>query len=108
MRIVCVGDLQTHNWSKFPETNKDGVNLRLLDTVKELDRIRGLCVKNKVDIVCVLGDVFQARNAIEITVLNAVYKAMYAFVDHGMRVILLVGNHDMAGYQATGERRISG
>lgn len=89
-----IGDVQAHQWQRYPETDKQGNNLRLLDTVNELGRIRALCTKNKVDVVCVLGDIFEARNAIEVTVLNAVYKAFYDYVDHGIRLILLVGNHD--------------
>lgn len=96
MKVVLVGDVQAHQWAKFPETDKNGNNLRLLDTVKELNRIQGLCVKNKVDVCCVLGDIFEARNAIETTVMNAVYRAFYNFVEHGIRLVLLMGNHDRA------------
>jgi DNA repair exonuclease SbcCD nuclease subunit len=94
MKVVLIGDVQSHVWQRYPETDEQGRNLRLMDTVNELGRIRQLCTKNKVDVVCVLGDIFEARNALEINVLNAVYKAFYDYVDHGIRLILLVGNHD--------------
>lgn len=94
MKLVMLGDLQSHNWKRYPETDKDGNNLRLMDTVNELGRIRKLSTKNKVDAVAVLGDIFEARNTLDVTVLNAVYRAFYDFVDHGMKLILLVGNHD--------------
>lgn len=94
MKMVLIGDLQSHNWKRYPETDEHGVNLRLLDTIKELDRIRKMCTKNKVDALAVLGDIFEARNTLDVTVLNAVYRALYSYVDHGIPVILLVGNHD--------------
>jgi DNA repair exonuclease SbcCD nuclease subunit len=94
MKVVLIGDLQLHIWEHYPETDAHGVNLRLLDVISELDRIRALCVKNKVEAVCVLGDIFEARNALNINVLNHAYRAFRRFVKAGVRVILLVGNHD--------------
>lgn len=94
MKMVLIGDLQSHNWKRYPETNAEGVNLRLLDTVSELERIRKMCTKNKVDALAILGDIFEARNTLDVVVLNAVYRALYSYADHGISVILLVGNHD--------------
>ena len=94
MKIVCIGDLQMHKYSRFPETDSEGVNLRLLDKVNELGRIRRLCTKNRVEVVCILGDIFEARNSLEVNVLNATYNAFQDYATHGIRLILLVGNHD--------------
>lgn len=94
MKVVIVGDLQTHQWAKYPETSYDGQNLRLLDTVRELRRICELCTRNKVEMVCILGDIFEARNALQVNVLNAVSKAFYEYVSNGIKLVLLVGNHD--------------
>src|SRR5216683_6948014 len=95
MRVIVLGDLQAGcGIKRYPETDKDGTNLRLLDTIKELDRIRLLCVKRKVEAVCILGDIFEARNTLDTAVLNQVYRAFHSYVDAGLRLILLVGNHD--------------
>lgn len=94
MKLMFVSDLQIHQYKRYPETDDNGVNLRLLDVVNELGRLRRLCTKNGVRAFFVLGDVFEARNAIEVPVMNALWKAMYDFADHGIRPVLLVGNHD--------------
>ena len=94
MRLICIGDIHAAIYKRYPETAPDGTNLRLLDIVNELDRIRGLCVKNKVETVCFLGDIFDTRNTLDVVVLNAVYKALMAMSASGLRLVLLVGNHD--------------
>src|SRR5262245_17740453 len=97
MRIMLVGDIQAHNWRKYPETNADGVNLRLLDIVNELDRLRKFALKTHVQALFVLGDVFEARNDLNVSVLNSIYRALRTWVQSGIRVVLLVGNHDRSG-----------
>lgn len=97
MRVVCIGDLQAGaGMARYPETSKEGVNLRLLDTITELNRIRQLCVQNKVEAVCILGDIFDTRNVVNVVVLNHLYRSFRQYVDSGLRLILLVGNHDRA------------
>lgn len=97
MKIALVSDLQAHKFRAFNETNEEGVNLRILDVTKELDRIRRISIKNKIETLFVLGDIFEARNELNISVLNNVYYALKGYVDSGMRVVLLVGNHDRTG-----------
>lgn len=97
MRLVLVGDIQMHIWRSYPECNEEGVNLRLLDTFNELDRIRKMCVKNGVDAVCILGDIFEARNELNVSVINMMLNALEGFVDSDISVIVLVGNHDRTG-----------
>ncbi len=94
MRLIVIGDLHCGIYRRFPETSPDGVNLRLLDIVNELDRICQLCVKHKIETVVFLGDVFDQRNTLDVVVLNAIYKAFRSFKDSGIRLVLLVGNHD--------------
>lgn len=94
MKILCVSDLQSYEWNSYPETDERGINLRLLDTVKELKRLHDLSLKNGVKMLCVLGDIFEARSLISVSVLNAVYESLYAFHESGIKVVLLVGNHD--------------
>lgn len=97
MKLLIIGDVQAHAWKSYPSTDANGVNLRLLDHSRELNRLAVLAVKNRVDAVVVLGDIFEARNAIEVPVLNQMYYAFRTFSDGGVRVILLVGNHDRTG-----------
>lgn len=94
MKFMFISDIQTHAWKNYPETDANGINLRLLDTTNELNRLCKLAVKNGVECVFILGDIFEARNAIDVTVLNQVYNAFKTFKDHDIRVVLLVGNHD--------------
>ena len=97
MKFMFIGDLQSHAWKNYPETDEKGVNLRLLDTSNELNRLCKLAVRNSVECVFVLGDIFEARNTLDITVLNQVYRAFMTFKESNIRVILLVGNHDRTG-----------
>lgn len=97
MRIVLVSDLQQHKWRNYPEVDEHGVNLRILDVVHELARIRQMALKNRVDALMVLGDIFESRNDLSVSVLNSVYFALKGFTDAGIRVVLLVGNHDRTG-----------
>lgn len=97
MKIVLLSDLQAHKWKNYTETDDKGVNLRILDVFNELDRIRKLSIKNGVEALFVLGDIFEARNELNISVLNNVYYALKGYHDSGIRVVLLVGNHDRTG-----------
>ena len=94
MKIALLGDLQAKSPALYPATDKDGVNLRLLDVIHELDRIRQVAAKREVEAVCVLGDIFDQRNTLDVIVLNQVYRAFRRYVDSGLRLIVLVGNHD--------------
>jgi DNA repair exonuclease SbcCD nuclease subunit len=97
MKIMLVSDLQQNRWKSYPECNEEGINLRLLDTEKELGRLQKIAVKNKVEALFVLGDIFEARNELHISVLNSIFRALCHFSYNGIRVVLLVGNHDRAG-----------
>jgi DNA repair exonuclease SbcCD nuclease subunit len=94
MKAVFIGDLQAHAWSQYSRTLIDGMNDRLMDVVTELQRVLTFAFEHKVKVVFILGDVFQERGKLDTMVLNSVYRMIEQFRAAGMRVVLLLGNHD--------------
>jgi DNA repair exonuclease SbcCD nuclease subunit len=96
MRAFFLGDLQAHAWSQYSNPRADGLNDRLLDVVNELRRIRRLAIKRQMNAVFILGDVFQERGKLDLTVLNSIYREVDQFRRRSIEVLMLVGNHDRA------------
>lgn len=96
MRAFFLGDLQAHAWVQYSQPRADGLNDRLLDVINELHRICRRAVTKQIDVVFILGDVFQERGKLDIMVLNSLYRAVERFGRHKIDVVMLLGNHDRA------------
>lgn len=94
MKLVFIGDLQTHAWTAYGSVTPEGLNERLLDTIRELERILHACILEGVKHVFILGDVFQERGKLDIVVLNSLYRTINRFRESSIDVYLLLGNHD--------------
>lgn len=93
MKAYILGDLQAHAWSEESIT-PNGINARLMDLIRELRRIRKQAIENSVKYVFILGDVFEERGKLDTIVQNSIYREAYKYRKAGIRLILLVGNHD--------------
>jgi len=74
-----------------PET---GLNGRVMDFLRRLNEVVDYALENEIDIVLFAGDAYKNRDP------NSTYRREFArrikrLADHGVPVVLLVGNHDL-------------
>ncbi len=74
-----------------PET---GLNGRVMDFLRRLNEVVDFALENEIDIVLFAGDAYKNRDP------NSTYRREFArrikrLADHGVPVVLLVGNHDL-------------
>lgn len=97
-------DVHFHSWSSFATTTSAGINSRLAGLISELHR---LCTETRTaggDTVVLAGDVFHVRGSVAPSVLNPVRDAIeqeVAFGDGSMKFVILAGNHDLEGKEAS-------
>lgn len=94
MRHLIFSDLQAHNYQEFSTHNEKGINSRLLDCIKVLERIGVSVVKNDVEDVWFLGDLFQKKNNVDSKVLRLVMEKLYEIAEGSTPIYILPGNHD--------------
>lgn len=95
-------DIHFHNWNAFSSVGSSGVNNRLDILLAEL--IRMACeVKDKGGNTIILaGDIFHVRGSISPSVLNPVLdEVLFITKTLGIQVIVIAGNHDLEGKDAT-------
>lgn len=95
MKLVVFSDPHVF---PFPEhaTLVNGVNSRLLDTLKVFVEARSYCDAHEIDLVVIAGDVFHKRGVVQTDAYNRVVKELARFKKAGIRVICIDGNHDHA------------
>lgn len=95
-----ISDTHNHGWSAFAHMLPSGVNSRLQiildETKRAADAVRAAGGKTLVH----AGDLFHVRGSIAPSVLNPTLELYKSFVDDGMKVIILAGNHDLEGREA--------
>lgn len=96
MRSMLINDLRIGAWKSYCEQNDIGRDLRILDVTEELRRLRVLAKRNNIEMLIILGDIFKAKDGLDVIVLNNIFLALKSFVDSGIRVVLIVGRHDRA------------
>lgn len=94
MRLAVVADLHAHNYAKYSHIAESGLNSRLDWILREFDEIIDICVQRQVHALVIAGDLFHSRKAIDITVLEAVYKRIKSVKDFPMFIV--AGNHDVS------------
>lgn len=91
--FLVFSDLHLNNW-RYGATIKDGMNSRLLEQKKVLDRITAYSKKKKIKRLMFCGDMFHTHGKISADVLKVAYdwaKEISSCVDE---CFFLVGNHD--------------
>ncbi len=94
IRILHTADLHIgmENYGRLdPET---GLNGRVMDFLRRLSEVVDYALENEIDLVLFAGDAYKNRDP------NSTYRREFArrikrLADHGVPVVLLVGNHDL-------------
>ena len=94
IRILHTADLHIgmENYGRLdPET---GLNGRVMDFLRRLSEVVDYALENEIDLVLFAGDAYKSRDP------NSTYRREFArrikrLADHGVPVVLLVGNHDL-------------
>lgn len=100
MRFGLTADVHSHPWTQFATRNAEGRNTRLLDCLSVFGQARQLAEQKLIDKFFVLGDLFHARTKIDIDVMVATWQAVLSLAEV-CEVIMLVGNHDCIGRNAS-------
>lgn len=91
-----LSDLHCHGWSAFSTVNSQGVNSRLLDIIREIDRCCDETLKAGGDTVVIAGDLFHTRGSVDPEVFNPVKECLSRNILMGInRFRGIPGNHDL-------------
>lgn len=96
-----MADLHFHLWNQFSEMLADGMNSRLAGLLAEMKRCGAVVMASGGNTIYVAGDVFHVRGSVSPLVLNPVLDAFRELTAAGIRVIVIPGNHDLAGKNTT-------
>lgn len=98
---ALTSDTQFDEQSSYSMIGPEGISSRLLDSIRCFDWIVDAAITRKCKGLLHLGDVFDSRTAIDVTVLDQVGRAFWRAHDRGLEVILMAGNHDSSLRNAT-------
>lgn len=93
-QVGVTADLQFDAYMSYSRSTEGGVSSRLLDAVACFRWIVEQCHKHSCPNLLILGDVFDSRTTIDISVLDIVCREFADAKDSGLQVTVLVGNHD--------------
>lgn len=97
-----LADLHLHPWSSFSSVNEDGINTRLVGLLNEITRAAKEVSEAGGNRLVFAGDVFHVRGSVSPTVLNATRDALSVAAEkHGVEFLIMPGNHDLEGKEAT-------
>ena len=94
MKVVLVADIHFHNYKMFAKNNGQSVNSRLHEHIDAMDIVLKYCIEHNIDRLWILGDLFHARDKIDVAVNNAVYR-LFKKYKNKVNTTLLVGNHGL-------------
>lgn len=94
-RIGITADVHFHNWRQFAEL-KNGINSRLLDVKDAMSQITSMTLLNDGDTIIVAGDFFHKRGVVDVVVGQVALSWLKETTSKGVKVYILVGNHDQA------------
>ncbi len=92
MRIAAIGDAHLGR-SYLPYTTEAGVNQREFDFEQSFERAVELALAQAPDLLVWLGDIFDHPRP-SYRSYRVVQRALATIRDHGIRVVLITGNHD--------------
>jgi DNA repair exonuclease SbcCD nuclease subunit len=92
MRIAAIGDAHLGR-SYYPYTTEGGVNQREADFEVSFDAAVDLALDQKPDLVVWLGDIFDHPRPTYRSY-RVAQRALSRIRDHGVRAVLITGNHD--------------
>lgn len=93
MKLAVCADLQFDDQPAYSTLTAEGVTSRLLDFIECFNWIVDDAVSRRCDKLLLLGDIFDSRTTISLSVLHYVCKAV-ADASKRIEIAMLVGNHD--------------
>lgn len=93
-RYAITADLQFDEQTSLSTINADGITTRLADQIECFNWIVDTAKKKGCRELIIIGDVFDSRVSIDISVLHMVCRAVYRASMEFDRVHIVVGNHD--------------
>lgn len=96
---LVISDLHAHNYKDHSTILPDGRNSRLVDILRCLGQALELAKARGCRFVLVTGDIFHTRGAVRPSVVLDVRKALMKFIEAGMSVFVIPGNHDLENYR---------
>lgn len=96
MKTLIASDLQFSEQARLSRRLESGITSRLQDQVKCFDWIVSVGVKHKCERFVVLGDIFDSRTAIPVSVIDQACRCFERSSRAFKESIALVGNHDSA------------
>jgi DNA repair exonuclease SbcCD nuclease subunit len=100
MRVAAIGDAHLGR-SYYPFTTDGGVNQREWDFERSFEAAVDLALGEHPDLICWLGDVFDHPRPTYRSY-RVVQRALTKIRDHGIRVVVISGNHDTPRLPGTG------
>lgn len=102
MGYTLTSDQHAHSWSQFASTDSEGVNTRLKDILRELERAAESAHARGHRRVYGAGDLFHVRGSVKPSVINPVRSTLVALsYKYGVEWRLLAGNHDLESNEST-------
>ena len=95
MRAIIFADPHLHNYQSHSTILPDGRNSRLVDGLNAIDQVKDYARGHGIELVIMLGDLFQTRGLVNVGVFNQAHESMRQMSEHSEE-ILVVGNHDLA------------
>ena len=93
-KVIVFSDLQAHTHQKYAKRTGFGINSRLEVALDCLHSIWEYATDHGIGDVFFAGDMFETKNRIPVTVLNAVMEELQSWVKSGFAVLMIPGNHD--------------
>lgn len=90
--FVVFSDLHLHQW-QYGSTIVHGRNSRLVQQVQIVQSLHNYCLERDITEVVFCGDLFHT-STVTAEVSQAAYEAFHLFARDGIRLSVLVGNHD--------------
>lgn len=95
MSLICVtADLQLDLHARLSTLGADGLTTRLRDMLDCLDWILATAKARKCEALVLLGDIFDSRTQLHISVVDQVCRRLHAAAEAGLQILVVVGNHD--------------
>ena len=94
IRILHFADLHIGMENYGGLDSETGLNSRVMDFLRRLSEVVDYALENEIDVVLFAGDAYKNRDP------NSTYRREFSrrikrLADHGVPVVLLVGNHDL-------------
>jgi DNA repair exonuclease SbcCD nuclease subunit len=95
LRAIVFADAHTHNYQSHSVTLPSGNNSRLEDGLNAIAQVESYAKSHGIELILFLGDVFQARGLVSVSVFNQTFEA-YERLSKVAELVMVVGNHDLA------------